>query len=305
VDNLSHSAGGDPMRWRLHLLRVLGAGLLIGAAAIGCEDDGDLALVGTLERTQIELVAPASEVIAEAPVERGREVTAGTLVVRLDPTLARVEARRAEAALARARTADRVAEHELERMRELVRTHITSQQDLERAELERDEAGAGLREAEATFEAARKHVADLELRAPVDAVVDQLPYEEGERVPLGAVLAVLVSTERPWVRVWVPEPRLAGVRPGLAAEVSVDGWPEPLRGRVLDVAREPTFTPHFALTERERAHLAYETRVEVLDAPDELRSGIPATVRLLVEPASAEDAEPTVAPGAPADRSAP
>ncbi len=89
-----------------------------------------------------------------------------------------------------------------------------------------------------------------------------------------------IRRERPWVRVWLPEPYLSQVRPGLEAEISLDGWNHPLRGRILDVAREPTFTPHFALTERERAHLVYETRVELLEEPEGARPGVPATVRL-------------------------
>lgn len=255
---------------------------LISVLLLGCRDARELELVGTLERTQIELVAPISEVIVEVLVVRGQEVEAGQPIVRLDPTLVRADERRAEAVLARARTADRVAARELDRARELLRTRVASEQALEREELERDEASAALREAEAFVDAARKRLEDLDLLAPTAAVVDQLPYEAGERVPAGAVLAVLLVQERPWVRVWLPEPYLAQVRPGLEAEISLDGWPGPLRGRVLEVAREPTFTPHFALTERERAHLAYETRVELLDEPEGVRPGVPATVRLPV-----------------------
>ncbi len=237
-------------------------------------------LVGTLERTQIELLAPVSETIVEISVDRGDAVDSGQPIVRLDATLATAGVRRAEAALAQARSADRVAEHELQRVRKLRRNSVASEQTLERTELERDEATALLREAEADLDAARKHSLDLELRAPSAAVVDQLPYEVGERVPAGAVLAVLLRVERPWVRVWLPEPYLAQVRPGLEVEIALDGWPEPLAGRILDIAREPTFTPHFALTERERAHLAYETRVELVAGADEVRPGVPATVRL-------------------------
>jgi HlyD family secretion protein len=47
---------------------------------------------------------------------------------------------------------------------------------------------------------------------------------------------------------------------------------------VLDVAREPEFTPHYALTERERVHLVYEARVAIEDSPTTLRPGIPAEV---------------------------
>jgi HlyD family secretion protein len=251
---------------------------------LGCGDDQSVELVGTLERTQIELLAPVSESIVEISVDRGEAVESGRSIVRLDPTLAIASVHRAEAAFAQARSADRVAEHELQRVRKLRQNSVASEQSLERAELERDAATAALREAESDVDAARKHLMDLELRAPSAAVVDQLPYEVGERVPAGAVLAVLLRVERSWIRVWLPEPYLAKVRPGLQVEIALDGWPEPLAGRILDIAREPTFTPHYALTERERAHLVYETRIEVVAGANDVRPGVPATVRLPIDP---------------------
>jgi hypothetical protein len=48
------------------------------------------------------------------------------------------------------------------------------------------------------------------------------------------------------------------------------------------ISREPEFTPHFALTERESAHLVYETRVVLSDAPPDIRPGIPAQVYISV-----------------------
>lgn len=258
--------------------------VILCVSILGCDHDQRVELVGTLERTQIELLAPISEIIVEISVDRGDAVESGQSIVRLDPILATASVRRAEAELARARATDRVAEHELRRARELRQNSVASEQTLERRELERDEATAVLREAEANLDAARKHFVDLEVRAPSAAVVDQLPYEVGERVPAGAVLAVLLRVERPWIRVWLPEPYLAQVRPGLEVEIELDGWPEPLAGRILDIAREPTFTPHFALTERERAHLVYETRVELVEGADDVRPGVPATVRLPITP---------------------
>jgi HlyD family secretion protein len=178
---------------------------------------------------------------------------------------------------------------ELARLQRLRKQRVASEQDFERAELARDEAGARLRASEAGLEAARKRMHDLELAAPGAAVVDQLPYEVGERVPAGAVLVVLLAEGTPWVRVWVPENAVVHVRPGGPAEITIDGIgsaeaPRRLAGKVLDVSREPGFTPHYALTERERVHLVYETRVEISDAPDGLRPGVPATVRLELNP---------------------
>lgn len=262
------------------------------ALAVACADDaGELALVGTVERTLIELVAPASETLIERPYERGERVQAGDVLVRLDPTLTAADVASAQAALAGALTGELVAEQELERVRSLRSRKVASPQDLDRATLSRDEATARRREAEARLAAQQKRLRELSLEAPVPGVVDQLPFDPGERVAAGSVVAVLLSDEAPWVRVWVPETSFARVGPGTPAEVRVDGLDRPLAGRVLDVSREPEFTPHFALTERDRVHLVYETRVALLDAPPDLRPGMPAQVRLRAPAASAAGAE--------------
>lgn len=262
---------------------AIGLALLLG---LGCAAEApDLLLVGTVERTLVEVAAPVSEVITGIPVARGQAVEPGQLLVRLDATLADAEIARAQARLAGAQTGVVIAQHELARAQDLHGALVASQQALERAQLQRSEAWARLREAEATLAAARKHRADLELLAPVAGVVDQLPFDRGERVPAGAVLAVLLEDGDPWVRVWIPAGGLALARPGGAAEVRVDGVAGTLRGEILDVAREPEFTPHYALTERDRAHLVYEARIAIRDAPAGLRPGLPADVRVRADAA--------------------
>ena len=258
--------------------------VVLALTVAGCRGgDDQVLLVGTVERTLVELDAPVSETLLEVPVHRGQEVHRGEVVARLDPTLAEADVAHAEAALAGARTGLLIGEHELGRVTRLHASHIASEQDLERTMLARDEASARLREAEALLAAARHRLGDLVLASPVDGVVDQIPFDPGERVPAGGVVVVLLDVAAPWVRVWVPEGRVADVRPGTPAEVRIDGVATALRGRVLDVAREPEFTPHFALTERDRVHLVYETRVRLEDAAPGLRPGIPAEVRLVLD----------------------
>lgn len=251
-----------------------------------------MTLVGSVEQTLVEVVAPVSETIIEVAVHRGQVVEAGDLLVRLDPTLAEAEIARAQAALAGAQTGVIVAQHELERAQNLRGAKVTSQQALERAQLGRSEAYARVREAEALVAVARKQRRDLDLVAPIAGRVDQLPFDLGERVPIGAVVAVLLAKGDPWVRVWIPEDRFARVHPGTEAEIRIDGIERPLEGAVLDVSREPAFTPHFALTERDRAHLVYEARVAIHDAPETLRPGVPADVHLLLVPRTGDDAAP-------------
>lgn len=238
----------------------------------------------------VELVAPVSEVVTEVAVERGARVAPGQVLARLDPTLADVEVARAEALLAGARTGAAVADSELARAQRLRGERVASPQDLDRARLAHDEAEARLREARAVLAAAHKRREDLVIASPTAGVVDQLPFERGERVPAGAVLAVVLDDADPWVRVWVPETSVMQVRPGTRAQVRIDGIAPTLDGVVLDVAREPEFTPHYALTERDRVYLVYETRVRIERGPPTLRPGVPAQVEILPDAAAAEGA---------------
>jgi HlyD family secretion protein len=273
-----------PLRRRVWTLWVA-----LASAALGCQQgSSDLVLVGTVERTLIELVAPVSERIIAIEVERGDTIQAGDVAVRLDPALALAELASAEAEAAGARTASVIAGHDYTRSRGLRARDVISEQALDAASLARDEAAARLWAAESRVSAARKRVADHTLVAPFSGVVDQLPFDEGERVPAGAVLCVILSDRAPWVRVWLPAPAYARVSAGTRAEVRVEGLAQTLRGRVLDIAREPEFTPHFALTERDRVHLVYETRVEIEDAPATLRPGAPADVRIPLDSSTAE-----------------
>lgn len=255
------------------------AAALVLAALAGCRAAADrLQLVGSVERTLVEVSAALSEVIVALPVQRGQHVAAGEIVVRLDPTYAEAEVAQVEASVAGARTRQTVSQNDLARATNLVRRKVVAQEEFEHAQLAAEEASAALREGEARLRTARKRLADCTLQSPVDGVVDQLPYDLGERVPAGAVAAVILQDEAPWVRVWIPEPALARLATGAPAEVSIDGFDQPFAARVEDIAREPEFTPHYALTERERVHLVYEARVRLADAPAGLRPGAPATV---------------------------
>ncbi len=254
--------------------------LLLALASACARDPAGLVLVGSVERTALELTAPRSEPILAIPVERGERVEAGRVLVVLDPTLVEAEVARDEAVLAGARTAKRVADRELTRARRLRGRDVASQRALENAELAAEEARAALREAEARLAATRRRLAELTVTAPQGGVVDQLPFEVGERVPVGGVLAVVLSDAAPWVRVWIPEQQATRVRSGTPAHVRIDGYSTPFAASVLDLTREPSFTPHYALTERDRVHLVYEARIVIHDAPLGLRPGLPADVLL-------------------------
>lgn len=237
-------------------------------------------LAGTVERTTLELAAPDAELVVDVPVEVGDRVAAGQVVVQLDPTVAQAELKAAQAAREATSALLTEAEGEFARTSDLRRAGVSTQQSLDASKRKRDEALAVAAERDARIAQAQKRLDDLTIRSPVDGVVDQIAFERGERVPAGGVVAVVLSNETPWVRVWMPAHAVAKAPPRTPAEVRIEGSDDWLPAHVLDVAREPEFTPHFALTERESEHLVYEARVVLEKAPDQLRPGLPAQVRV-------------------------
>ncbi len=254
--------------------------ILIALLLQACSTEKELELVGNVERTVIELAAPASEVIAEMPIEVGDHVEAGNLVVQLDDEIARLELDAAQAALQAADATLAAAEAEFERFTGLRKKRAASETQLDEARRVRDEALAQVAERRARVAVAEKRLRDLSILSPVDGKVDQRPFELGERVPAGVVVAVVLADDEPWVRVWMPSRAVSRINRQRSARVWVEGYEQEFRGQVRDVSYEPEFTPHFALTEKESAHLVYRARISLADAPADLRPGLAARVTL-------------------------
>ena len=118
----------------------------------------------------------------------------------------------------------------------------------------------------------------LRSTAPVDAVVDSLPYEVGERPAVGSVVAVLLFGEQPYARVYVPEAMRVNVSPGTPASIYVDGIETAFTGIVRRIASEASFTPYFSLTESDRGRLSYLAEITLDTQRERLPDGLPVQV---------------------------
>ncbi len=194
---------------------------------------------------------------------------------------------------------------DLERIRALVAKKLISTQDLDRARADRDSALASrdaaraelgellagttaeelkqaqdaLARAEASLRATKVTLERLTIVTPQAGRIDALPYKLGERPSPGAVVAVMLGGEAPYARVYVPETLRVQITPGRLAEVHLDGTEQAFAARVRTVSQEPTFTPYFALTERDRSRLSYVAEI-TLTGPEAsaLPAGVPVRV---------------------------
>jgi len=179
-----------------------------------------------------------------------------------------------------------------------VTTAAAAEQALHEAEADLRELQEGTRaeqvaQARQAADSARANLAGLEttssrleVRAPIDATIDALPFRLGEKPVKGATVAVLLATTAPYARINVPEPLRARLKPGAAATIRVDGVARDWRAHLRFIASEAEFTPYYALTAADRSKLSYRAEI-VFDETEAaaLPSGVPLDVTLqLAEP---------------------
>ena len=148
-------------------------------------------------------------------------------------------------------------------------------------------------QAEAVLAALDVRLEDREIRAPLDGLVLHRLVEPGEVARPGAPLLVIGDATRPYLDVYVPEPQTGRAKPGAAAQVRPDAFPDRVfAGRVQHVAAEAEFTPKNVQTADQRARLVFRVRIALDDPQGELLPGMPAEARLELAPRTAPPASP-------------
>ena len=100
----------------------------------------------------------------------------------------------------------------------------------------------------------------------------------------GQTVYTLSLVDPVWLRVYVDEPQLGRIKPGMAVRVRVDAVPDKeFSGRVGFISPAAEFTPKSVETMEVRTSLVYRLRVQVDDPDNVMRQGMPVTVTL-VEP---------------------
>ncbi|MCL1067995.1 HlyD family efflux transporter periplasmic adaptor subunit [Shewanella olleyana] len=201
------------------------------------------------------------------------------------------------------------AQKSYQRQVELIERKLVSQSELDAALAARDKAQAALHSAKEEFskltagsrvediEQARaelaaanaevalqsQKLAELTIVATRDGILDNLPYNLGERVAVNGIVAVMLANRVPYARVYVPATHRINFIPGKQVTVHVDGVEHALTGTVRWVSHEASFTPYYALTEDERARLMYLAEIDLEESAAQYPSGVPAQVDLIVD----------------------
>lgn len=248
--------------------------------------------------TDAEALARAE---AQARLEQAQAQAANLRTGKRAPEVQAVESQ-----LAQARAGLAASQSQLKRNTELVERGFVSPSVLDdlRAAERRDAArvqelqaqlevarmaarGQEISAAEAAAQAAQASLAQSEWReaqkqqrAPAAALVYDVTYRVGERVPANAPVVVLLPDDAVKLRFFVPETRLAQVAVGDRVTVNCDGCPADLGATVSFVSPQAEFTPPVIYSNESRSKLVFMAEAKPdAAARAKLKPGQPVQVR--------------------------
>jgi HlyD family secretion protein len=158
-------------------------------------------------------------------------------------------------------------------------------------------AKATLQANEADLVLARRELADANLYAPTNGVVQARLLEVGDMASPQKPVFTLALDDPVWVRAYLPETDLGKVRLGMKADVTTDSFPgKRYEGWIGFISPAAEFTPKSVETPEVRTKLVYQVRIFVNNPQGELRLGMPAVVSVSLNQSAPSPAANTNTP---------
>jgi RND family efflux transporter MFP subunit len=222
-------------------------------------------------RTEMNLGFRVAGKITERLVDVGDRVEPGTILARLDAVDYQLSVRRADADLTSAQKQVEITGLARKRAETLAEKSVTSQSQLEQAQLAADQAQSQLQSAESALEEAQNQVAYTELKATQNGIVTTVSADVGQVVSAGTtVVAVAVDGEKE-VQIAVPETDIAHFKPGKTVKASF--WSARdlvLEGKVREVAgsadaQSRTFAVRVSLPADDRVLIGMTATIDAVE----------------------------------------
>lgn len=143
------------------------------------------------------------------------------------------------------------------------------------------QALANLKRAKSNVDLFRKYLNDCVLTSPLNGIVSKKIIEEGENVTVGFPMFKIAKFDTMEIIVYVAEYLLGKIKLGQTVEVKTDTYPNKIyNGKVVFISNEAEFTPKSVQTKDERTTLVFAVKIKIPNSNFELKSGMPADVRI-------------------------
>jgi membrane fusion protein (multidrug efflux system) len=201
-------------------------------------------ITGTIQPARkADLRAEVPAVVLAVLKENGEAVKKGDLLVRLDDTAIRDALASAEAASRAAVQASEQAQRQFERMTTLRKSGMASAQQVEDAEIRRNNTQSDMEGARSRVVSARQQMQRTEVRAPFDGVVSERKVSSGDTAQVGKELLKVIDPRSMRFEALIAADHVGEVQPGQTVSFRVNGYGEQeFAGRVRRVnpAANPT-----------------------------------------------------------------
>jgi HlyD family secretion protein len=194
--------------------------------------------------TKVEIKSKASGEIIEMPVEAGDRIKKGALIAKVDPTDVRNQYDQAKADLDVAVVARKQAELDLKRQRELYEKSLSSDKELETAQMAAEKAQADGVKARVALNLASERLKDTVLRSPMDGIVLTKDVDRGQiissgisSVSGGTTIAMIADLSLVYIHSDVDETDIGKVKEGQTVRITPEAYPDSvLKGKVESIA---------------------------------------------------------------------
>lgn len=173
-----------------------------------------------------DLRAEVSAIVLHVLKENGDVVRRGDLLVRLDDTAIRDGLASAESANRASSQAYEQAERQFERMKTLRGSGMASAQQLEDAEVRRNNAQSDVEGTKTRVVLARQQLQRTEVRAPFDGVVSERKVSAGDTAQVGKELLKVIDPASMRFEGLVSADNIGSVQAGQKVSFRVNGYPD-------------------------------------------------------------------------------
>jgi HlyD family secretion protein len=144
-----------------------------------------------------------------------------------------------------------------------------------------EQARASLSAIAAQLERLELLMEEYTIRAQRDGLVESIPFKKGDRPPAQAVVSTVLAGAVPWARIYVPGPYRSKMQPGEVYDLKIDGQAGLVKATLRSISADASFTPYYALTERDRSRLSYIAKLDLTEPGSEkLTAGTPVQLLL-------------------------
>ncbi|WP_099192568.1 HlyD family secretion protein [Tepidibacter mesophilus] len=127
----------------------------------------------------------------------------------------------------------------------------------------------------ANVELLKYQLSKATIYSPIDGVVQNINYDEGELVLNGANVANIINLTNRWVKIYIPQKYLYKVALNQEVDIRVDNLNDKnLKGKIIYISSEAEFTPKNVESKESKEEMVFEVKIKIDDKSNLLKPGM-------------------------------